>query len=67
MYWRSNPLVFSFDPRCAGEWGSQKVDGDVGLDGEIDMSAHLASLVPGDRLDQLGGQGANRLLHGLFD
>ena len=24
MYWRSSPLVFSFDPRCQGEWGSQK-------------------------------------------
>jgi hypothetical protein len=24
MYWRSNPLVFSFEPRCQGLWGSQK-------------------------------------------
>jgi transposase InsO family protein len=24
MYWRSKPLVFSFEPRCHGEWGSQK-------------------------------------------
>src|SRR5919106_3239036 len=23
-YWRSNPLVFSFEPRCQGAWGSQK-------------------------------------------
>jgi hypothetical protein len=23
-YWRSSPLVFSFDPRCQGECGSQK-------------------------------------------
>ena len=23
-YWRSSPLVFSFEPRCQGEWGSQK-------------------------------------------
>ena len=23
-YWRRSPLVFSFDPRCQGAWGSQK-------------------------------------------
>src|SRR6476661_1623337 len=23
-YWRSSPLVFSLEPRCQGEWGSQK-------------------------------------------
>src|SRR5712692_7720689 len=23
-YWRSNPFVFSFDPRCQGDRGSQK-------------------------------------------
>src|SRR5215216_7671514 len=23
-YWRSRPLVFSFEPRCQGLWGSQK-------------------------------------------
>jgi hypothetical protein len=22
--WRSKPLVFSFEPRCQGAWGSQK-------------------------------------------
>jgi acetyl-CoA carboxylase carboxyltransferase component len=27
MYWRSNPLVFSFDPRCHGEWGSMHIAG----------------------------------------
>ena len=24
MYWRRRPLVFSFEPRCQGLWGSQK-------------------------------------------
>jgi hypothetical protein len=23
-YWRSSPLLFSFDPRCQGACGSQK-------------------------------------------
>ena len=27
MYWRSRPLVSSFDPRCQGECGSQKQTG----------------------------------------
>jgi hypothetical protein len=26
-YWRTSPLVFSFDPRCQEEWGSQKYKG----------------------------------------
>ena len=26
-YWRSSPLVFSFVPRCQGEWGSAKNTG----------------------------------------
>jgi len=56
-YWRSSPLVFSLVPRCHGEWGSQKIHFDSGVDPDLLPVAHLGSLVPGQRATQAVGQG----------
>ena len=56
MYWRSRPLMFSFDPRCQGLRGSQEVGLDAGVDAELGVAAHLSSLIPGEGSKQLLGQ-----------
>lgn len=47
--------------------GVAEVDGDAGGDGEAHVPGHLGSLVPGDRLAELVGQGGYGLAHGGVD
>ena len=54
-YWRRRPLVFSLVPRCHGLCGSQKVDGQAGVDAELSVLCHFGALVPGQRLPELFG------------
>jgi hypothetical protein len=51
-YWRSNPFVFSLEPRCHGEWGSQ-VDVHLRGQGDLRVPGQLGSLIPGQRLPQV--------------
>ena len=67
MYWRSRPLVFSFDPRCHGTVGIAEIDLDPGGDGEGGVLVHLGALVPGHTSGQLGWQGTHGLGHGRID
>jgi hypothetical protein len=47
--------VFSQDPRCQGLCGSQQVDLDPGLGGQLGMARHLLPLVIGQGLAQRCG------------
>ena len=67
MYWRNRPLVFSFEPRCQGEWGSQKKTGDARGHREGTVARHFGAPVPGDGVGQLFGQGGDGFAHGHFD
>ena len=50
-YWRSSPMVFSFEPRCQGVRVAE-VDRDAGGDGEVGVVGHLHALIPGDGAGQ---------------
>jgi len=63
-YWRRRPLVFSFEPRCQGLWGS---DVDPRLDREAAVLGHLRALIPGERAAKLGRQGRDASLERLAD
>jgi len=56
-YWPSSPLVCSLLARCQGERQLAEVHLDAGLAGEALVGGELASLVPGQRLDQLRSAG----------
>ncbi len=55
-YWRSNLLVFSFEPRCQGDRGSQKIDLDLGGQCQALMIGELFASVPGQRPVKFTGQ-----------
>jgi len=66
-YWRSRPLLFSFDPRCQGEAGSGEEDGDPGDRREFVVAAHLAALIPGQRPSRASQKAREGVDEGVTD
>ena len=60
-YWRSNLLVFSFEPRCQGDRGSQ-IDLDLGGQCQALMVGKLLASVPGQRPVKLAGNRCDCLI-----
>jgi hypothetical protein len=47
--------MFSFEPRCHGEWASQKKHPSAGLLADPLVHRQFLALIPGQRAAQLGG------------
>ena len=65
-YWRSNPLVFSLEPRCHGERIAE-VDGHARGHRDVGVVGHLAALVPRHAATEFDGQRHDGLAHRHFD